>query len=95
MNYCVHFFIGKEFEILLEGVANDLLKNDLSALHFNKYFLVDGGEDGKLSFKELKVCVKGNSDERIEFTAMDCLNNNISFSLSSIGNDNSVIGDNV
>ena len=95
MNYCVHFFIGKEFEILLEGVANDLLKNDLSALHFNKYFLVDGGEDGKLSFKELKVCVKGNSDERIEFTAMDCLNNNISFSLSSIGNDNSVIGNNV
>ena len=78
MNYCAHFFVGKEFETLLEGTAYDLLKNDLSALKYNKYFLVEPGTNGHLNFSELKVGIKDSKEENVvEFTTLDCLNNNI------------------
>lgn len=90
MNYCAHFFVGKEFETLLEGTAYDLLKNDLSALKYNKYFLVEPGTEGHPNFSELKVRVKDSKDEDVvEFTTLDCLNNNITLSWSNIEQGNS------
>ncbi len=90
MNYCVHFFVGKEFETLLEGIAYDLLKNDLSALKFNKYYLIESGVDGHLNYRELKVCVKDSKEEgNVEFTTIDCLNNNIALSWANVEQGNS------
>ncbi len=85
MNYCAHFFVGKEFETLLEGITQDLLKNDLSALRFNKYYLVEQGAEGSLNYRKLDVCAKNCTDEKeVEFTTIDCLNNNIAFSWTCV-----------
>ena len=96
MNYCVHLFVGKEFETLLEGVAQDLLKNDLSALKFNRYFLVEPGKGSGLNYRELKVGVKDG--DSIDFTLIDCLTDNVQLSWTNIeqgngsGNENLYTG---
>ena len=63
MLYSVHFFIGKEFDLLLESAGTQLFRDGQDALRYNHIYRVDESSGKELLLSKLQVCDAEGKDD--------------------------------